>query len=531
MSIGKSLQDDLAAAGGSALVGHQTALPDAKARTVQDKLGDVVTIKDFGAVCDGKHDDTEAINRALASGTSRLRFVGTCLVSKTLFYPGDIVIEFDHGASIVPVPLDWFQRLRLHGRNWGYAIFMNVNWQADAITDRHATFINPRCTPPFAWDGHFIGARMFGNLQVIGSYCTNMADVVSNMGCCDVIVRDGWCQAISNCAYDFWEGSKRISVLNCTGYDVNAGVNFNATDTHVTLGLVADSLLIDGCRFFNCPAGGIYVAPLNESSSCTHIKITNNLIDQAEGVFGVPRGATWGGIVVLRSTVVEIRGNTLSRMPAATAPILVGLDDFGYGDTADVTDNTILASAIGSTAYIQVYGARSKVQDNRAIGSTAEGGFGIAVNSPSTVVGPNDMAGAGMYLINQNQGGGATAPALQLDQDTANGLWRYRQPIQAPSVRQEAGYALVAAGTDQATALALATPYSFIAAGEANAGVALPANAGRVGEEWVIWNHAGTAIVVYAAPGDSISGSASVALADGEKIRLVAITPTLWLIA
>jgi len=531
MGIGKSLEDDLSASGGSGLVGYQPPLPDSVARTVQDKLGDVVTIKDFGAVCDGVTNDTDAINRALASGVSHLRFVGTCLVSKTLFYPSNIVIEFDHGASIIPMQLDWFKKLQLNGKNWGYAVFMNQNWEAASITDGHVTFVNPRCTPNWVWDGHFIASRMLSNLQVIGSYCTNMADVVSSMGCRDVIIRDGWCQSISNCAYDFWEGSKHISVLNCTGYDVNAGVNFNATDTAVALGLVADTLLVDGCRFFNCPAGGVYVALLNDTSICTHVKITNNLIDQAGGVFGTPAGATWGGIVVLRSTVVEIRGNTLSRIPLSAAPILIGGDSAGYGNTADITDNTIQASAIGPSAYIQVYGASSSVRGNRAIDSTAEGGFGIAVNTPSTVVGPNDMAGASAYLINQNQGGGATEPALQWDQDTANRQWRFRQPVQVPSVRQDAGYALAATGTDQASALALSTPYSFIASGEANAGVALPANAGRVGEEWVIWNHTGQTIIVYAAPGDTISGGASQALADGSTMRLVAITATLWLIA
>ncbi|MGO4703293.1 hypothetical protein [Dyella sp. 2RAB6] len=531
MSVGKSLQDDLSAPDGSGLVGHQFGLPGSVARTVQDKLGDVVTIKDFGAACDGIHDDTDAINRALASGVSRLRFVGTCLVSKTLFYPSDIVIEFDHGASVIPVPLDEFQKLDLNGLDWGYAIFMNVNWQAATITDSHASFINPRCTPTSAWDGHFISARMFGNLQVIGSYCTNMADVVSSMACRDVIVRDGWCQAISNCAYDFWEGPTRISVLNCTGYDVNAGVNFNGTDTGVVLGLVADTLQVDGCRFFGCPAGGIYVAPLNAASTCTHIKITNNLIDQAGGVVGTPSGASWNGITVLRSTAVEIRSNTLSRIPYTAAPLIVGLDPAGYGHTAYVTDNTILGSAIGSTAYIQVYGAHSKVENNRAIGSTAEGGYGIAVNSPTTVVGPNDMAGASTYVANQNQGGGATPPALQWEQDSANGEWRYRQPLKAPSVRQDASYALVATGTDLATALALTGPYSFVSAGDPNAGVVLPANAGRTGEEWVVWNYTGNILIVYAAAGDTISGSASLALSHGEKMRLVAITPTLWIIA
>lgn len=503
----------------------------AQVRTVQSKLGDTVSIKDFGAVCDGVHDDSVAINSALASGASRVKFIGTALVSKPLYYPSNIIIEFDHGASVVPVALASFQKLFLNGVDWGYAIFMNVNWQAGSLTDSHATFINPRCTPSSPWNGHFIGARMIGNLQIIGSYCSNMADVIASMACRDVIVRDGWCQNISNCAYDFWEGPQRISVLNCTGYNANAGVNFNGTDTAVTLGLTADTLLVDGCRFFGCATGGVYVAPLNNTSSCTNVKIINCHIDQTGGVVGTPVGATWNGITVQRSTAVEIRGNTLAHIPSTASPIIVGQDPAGYGNTALVSDNTVQASTIGPNAFIQVYGASSKVWGNRAINSTASGGFGIAVNSPSTVVGPNDMTGATTYLVNQNQGGGATSPALQLDQDTTNGQWRSRQPMRVTSMREDASYALAATGTNLATALALTSPYNFVSSGAANTGVALPANSTRVGEEWIVWNNTGNTIIVYAASGDTISGSASSSLTNGSKLRLVAITATLWIIA
>jgi hypothetical protein len=56
---------ELAAASGSALVGFLQSGADAVARTVQSRLRDTVSVKDFGAVGDGVTNDAPAINDAL----------------------------------------------------------------------------------------------------------------------------------------------------------------------------------------------------------------------------------------------------------------------------------------------------------------------------------------------------------------------------------------------------------------------------------------------------------------------------------
>jgi hypothetical protein len=72
-------------------------------RTVLEKLRDVVSVKDFGAVGDGVADDTVEINAALASGAKMVHFpAGTYKVSATLNVPVNVSIVGDGpNASII----------------------------------------------------------------------------------------------------------------------------------------------------------------------------------------------------------------------------------------------------------------------------------------------------------------------------------------------------------------------------------------------------------------------------------------------
>lgn len=66
---GNLLQAELAAAGGSALIGYLPSGTGAVARTVQAKLRESVSVGDFGAVGNGVADDTAAIQNAINSLT------------------------------------------------------------------------------------------------------------------------------------------------------------------------------------------------------------------------------------------------------------------------------------------------------------------------------------------------------------------------------------------------------------------------------------------------------------------------------
>ena len=82
----------LAASNGSSLVGFLQSGTSATARTVQSKLRDFVSVKDFGATGDGTTDDSAAIVTASATG-------------KYVFFPEG---TYRIGTNISPASIKWF---------------------------------------------------------------------------------------------------------------------------------------------------------------------------------------------------------------------------------------------------------------------------------------------------------------------------------------------------------------------------------------------------------------------------------------
>ncbi len=96
VSSGVQALADLSEAGGSALVGYLPAGTGAVATTVQAKLRETVSVKDFGAVGNGVADDTAAIQAALAAVTS----TGTVLGVQGESYAISSIIEVGNSKTL-----------------------------------------------------------------------------------------------------------------------------------------------------------------------------------------------------------------------------------------------------------------------------------------------------------------------------------------------------------------------------------------------------------------------------------------------
>lgn len=104
--VDAGFRTDVAASGGSALVGFVQDGDGAVTRTVQSKLRDTVNVMDFGAVFDGTTDIGPAINLAieylfyeLGGGTVQFPSGGECVIETKVLIPTGIFINLN-GCSI-----------------------------------------------------------------------------------------------------------------------------------------------------------------------------------------------------------------------------------------------------------------------------------------------------------------------------------------------------------------------------------------------------------------------------------------------
>ena len=140
-----NLRTDLAADDGSSLIGYIAEGTGAVATTVQDKLRESVSVKDFGAVGDGVTDDTAAFQAALDAQVPIFIPAGTYVITSTITASVGQDVSF-HGAGIDKTILlssanGYTFEVKIYLDLQGFTIKGHTNIQANATASGLDMFI------------------------------------------------------------------------------------------------------------------------------------------------------------------------------------------------------------------------------------------------------------------------------------------------------------------------------------------------------------------------------------------------------
>ncbi len=103
--------------GGSGLVDFTASGTGAVTRNTTDKLADMISIKDFGAVGDGLTDDTLAIQQALAAHDAVFVPSGTYLITNTISIPANKTIIGAGATSVIEAQSNLFNAFEVPANN------------------------------------------------------------------------------------------------------------------------------------------------------------------------------------------------------------------------------------------------------------------------------------------------------------------------------------------------------------------------------------------------------------------------------
>ena len=241
----------LAASSGSSLIGFIQAGTGAVATTVQTKLRESVSVKDFGAIGDGVTNDTNAFKAAIAASTSIYLPQGTYLIEPTatsgdfMLYLGTqgaggnptsrngMHIYGDGNTSIIKLGNNVGRNKVLFGGASGDSfanmIFENFAFDLNGANNLQTSFSDPlRLNSAFYF---FCPCSniLFENLYMYnfsGSQAIRVGNDTNNYGA-------------------------NIKALNCQVNNFGIGLTGNLQQDVSVFYIQADGILIDGCWFQN----------------------------------------------------------------------------------------------------------------------------------------------------------------------------------------------------------------------------------------------------------------------------------------
>jgi hypothetical protein len=404
---------ELAATGGSALVGFIQSGTGASARTAQAKGRDIVDVRDFGAVGDGATDDTAAINAALlAHRVVRITGGGTYNVTTINMTQARACLIIDGGTTLAP---------------------QNAAINAVAVSGAGATILGPgRILSPASWNGTN-SQRTYGTVWVTGNdffiYGVKLENIPragvhfegTNGGRIEACWLNGnypyasynEATTTGQIAIDYDTGTEAAPTVIVVGNRIDTCIqgvlqaNYGAATTNAGITIVgnafnqcwdhgvytgnAESTVITGNNFFNCrrpvAAGGtgftltgntMYATETSQSNGQQDISIRDAVDAVVSGntIIGVGAGMDIAGSAGVTIARVIVSNNVIKRVGVGQLGPIIRVGDLTQVcDDVVIENNTLYADNVGAnlgaitfgTVSASYKGNRSIVRNNKIV--------------------------------------------------------------------------------------------------------------------------------------------------------------------